>query len=607
VRKALNESSTLVVGPNTRGFELTFDLDLNDDQIALFDSKLRLVDRVYPSLVMPNALEAPEKYWRFRNQAGKEKFRDVLLGVLVGRWEMQYGIVQAQRLETSFKKLAISLLMNGAVAFADILSKGGFNNLLESYSTRMGRFSSESFLHSYLNLGKHRSFLEADFNDAFLHPILVAIIAYSIGGPVCLVDARAKDTGPLEARAQDNMLHIDNTPFRDEYKVILLWRKGETKGPAGQNFVFLPGTHLAARNCSVRSNGEAYSTENESVFVTEKSLVGAFEVQEKLYGCESPTVIEVADADRPISVIFAAGSLIHHRHRTLRGYDRSSVILAFHDARDCRVPLFSLDGPSDNLLKYVLSGASSDELAESQFITVVSREASEIGGVLIQLASPNGVEVLSHAKIALGHDSLSSWWKSVVHAPEVSDIRRSHVQLPRGNLSITEFESVLVSELMRFDKHGPLDLILYSDSREETRKWARNRIRESSLTDLQRRLKRWRNQFRSPSIDDVLNNSEVSGHIAWLLGFFSQLPADNSKVEKSLAERSLLQLATDLVECLSRTYDRQNFVSTSLFCFWVFDELAEMRMLHRSEVALRGGKLLRHYVSASVIALRGTD
>jgi hypothetical protein len=70
-----------------------------------------------------------------------------------------------------------------------------------------------------VNLANHPDFLaDKEFNEAFLHPILVALVSYRVGGPIRAVDARGKDAEPISVLAQDNMLHIDNTPFNDEYK-----------------------------------------------------------------------------------------------------------------------------------------------------------------------------------------------------------------------------------------------------------------------------------------------------------------------------------------------------------------------------------------------------
>lgn len=81
-----------------------------------------------------------------------------------------------------------------------------------------------------------------------------------------------KMQAPIQVLSQDNMLHIDNTPFNDEYKLILTWEKGVPSGPKGQNFVFLPGTHKGARQCMVTEGGSPWSSENASIFITPDSI-----------------------------------------------------------------------------------------------------------------------------------------------------------------------------------------------------------------------------------------------------------------------------------------------------------------------------------------------
>lgn len=105
-------------------------------------------------------------------------------------------------------------------------------------------------------------------------------------------------------------------------------------GPAGQNFTFLPGTHKLARTCFVNEDGVPWSSENASIFTTPDSIRKVFDAQRQLGGQDHPTVIEVTDSERPLSGVFAAGSLVHHRFRTASGSARSCIILVFHRVAD---------------------------------------------------------------------------------------------------------------------------------------------------------------------------------------------------------------------------------------------------------------------------------
>ena len=120
-------------------------------------------------------------------------------------------------------------------------------------------------------------FITDTFSDAYIHPLLILLMSYSVGHPVHLVDARAKNAEPLSIKAQDNMLHIDNSPFRTEYKIIVTWQRGVNSGPKGQAFVFIPGTHHGVRltQSSPGSDGPL-SRENASIFITENDVVFKF-------------------------------------------------------------------------------------------------------------------------------------------------------------------------------------------------------------------------------------------------------------------------------------------------------------------------------------------
>lgn len=120
----------------------------------------------------------------------------------------------------------------------------------------MAREGSRSFIHRFLDLRRSPGMLtDPAVNGALVHPLMIALISYAVGGPIRMIDARGKDAEPLSVLAQDNMLHIDNTPFNDEYKILITWRRGTAQGPAGQNFTFLPGTHKLARTCFVNEDG----------------------------------------------------------------------------------------------------------------------------------------------------------------------------------------------------------------------------------------------------------------------------------------------------------------------------------------------------------------
>lgn len=64
-----------------------------------------------------------------------------------------------------------------------------------------------------------------------------------MGGPIRLTDIRGKDTAPVSINSQDNMLHLDDSPFRSEYKILLGWQTGTVKGPTGQNFTYRNSWH----------------------------------------------------------------------------------------------------------------------------------------------------------------------------------------------------------------------------------------------------------------------------------------------------------------------------------------------------------------------------
>ncbi|KAF2715826.1 hypothetical protein K431DRAFT_316945 [Polychaeton citri CBS 116435] len=65
---------------------------------------------------------------------------------------------------------------------------------------------------------------------------------------------------------QDKILHVDNTTFKEEYKVLLTWRRGQVKGSSDQNFTFLLWTHKNNQDVRVNDEGLPWSMERDSLF-----------------------------------------------------------------------------------------------------------------------------------------------------------------------------------------------------------------------------------------------------------------------------------------------------------------------------------------------------
>jgi hypothetical protein len=192
------------------------------------------------------------------------------------------------------------------------------------------------------------------------------------------------------------------------------------------------------------------------------------------------------------------------------------------------------------------------------------------------------------------------WFHAVTRAPEVEDIKRMRGDpKARESVAIAVVPQVLARDMMLFDKHGPLDLILYADSREEVRKTARNRIREMSVEDMERRLGRWCREVERPTLAQILNNEDIAAIAFAVANEAAQAASRASKRGRLL--RSVECLAIDLAEAVCRPYSIQNLLSTSLFVFWSVDELIELEAVTFEQVAEKGRRLLGHYTALAVL------
>ncbi len=193
--------------------------------------------------------------------------------------------------------------------------------------------------------------------------------------------------------------------------------------------------------------------------------------------------------------------------------------------------------------------------------------------------------------------------------PEVREIRNRELTIPYGEVLSAEEFFDLIWRLMRFDKHGPLDLILYHDNREEPRKWARNLIREMSADRLYERLLGWLADIQQPRPADCLRPLQIHALISEVL---KTLPLDEDQdppadwhfdllgMSHAEAARSVKHLLEDVAEALLRCEDMAAYLSTSLFAFWAVDAAYSLDGRRNLVVKDCARRLLRHYTMLSL-------
>jgi len=606
--------------PTNVHINITLDLSISDKkEIDTLISSRAGAQPITPELVDEKNVRSPKDYNRFRDLDIKNQFRMKLINELNNSLKRIYGNVKAENMIKEFKKLSQSLEENGAFIIGSMIHPGNFQKLIDHYTHSLSTTGSKSWIHSYVNLGNHPEFLNnKDFNGAFMHPLLIALISYAAGGPIRIVDARGKDAEPLAVQAQDNMLHIDNTPFRKEFKIILTWERGKPSGPKGQNFVFIPGTHKGVRNCNVSATGKAWSTEDGSIFTSVDSVQKIFDMQKKFLPGKPPTVVEATHPTMPLTTVFEAGALVHHRYRTKeKNVDRSCVIIAFHRALDNPGQFLSEDmlnqiAPKGSLINLLMGKHTHN--TEKSFIDAILLTSKLIAEKIDEINSAPldnvHTQIVPFTTRNLDEKELQKWKNTVTSAPTVETIKIERAYFNIGdNLS-----KPLLIEMMKYDKHGPLDLILYGDGHEEIRKWARNRIREMPIPRLENRVNKLIEYglIHQPDKKDLLTPAELKKVTDKLIKYIDD---NDKKIEIHLdaqekipphdALRSIRQLLEDLGEAILRCASRQTFLSTSLFILWACDELgcliAGKEKKPPQEILDSTNLLLANYISTYVL------
>ncbi|OIW26590.1 hypothetical protein CONLIGDRAFT_672122 [Coniochaeta ligniaria NRRL 30616] len=535
----------------------------------------------------------------------KETFRRTLLGALRKGWN-------DAATEARFIRMVNVLQQDGCAIFAGLVDVSSFRQLIDDFTNIMNGTGSHAFLHSFAHLIAHPDFVKnPGYSDAFIHPLLISLMAYAMGGPVRMTDARGKDTQPISVNAQDNMLHVDNTPFREEYKILLGWEKGEVKGPTGQNFTFLPATHKGNRLIRTDGQSQPWSSENDSLLITDESITGVLNFQRDITG-RTPRVVEVEYPDQPVTVLFNAGSLVHHRYRNNNGNARSCVITAFHLASDHPGALVGSETDAKPLsLSDILMGYQNGSEAET-FCSLLGVQAASIESKIAEILDEGHHSTLVDTTgLTLSGQKFDSWRKTVINAPSATQLK-----FEAGNFISFADDStpreLLVHKLaaaMSYDKHGLLDLIIYADGHEEIRKPARKSIWTMPRERIAQVLTAWLPavegyKFSTADVQkpDIL---QYKAHKVARLIRESFPTVDFARESTDREEQQLTsahQLIVDLGESVTRCEKVETYITTNLFLFLMIDQvIPSLDWALRHRVIADCAVFLRAYISSVLV------
>lgn len=495
-----------------------------------------------------------------------------------------------------FQKYANYLRNDGILLLKDFVNEETFANLLHQYEKTMRHASQNSSInYSFIDLEDDEDFVtNQKFKDAFLHPLLIALISYEFGGPVRVYDARAEDAGPTRSVVRDNGVHMDDSLYGRTYRIILLWQKGQTCGPKGQNFVTIPRSHRAVRSIP---------TEHGSNFKTPGEIIDQILLHPDLQS-DPPFVMEAED-QRPLTIVFEGSGIAHHRFRTTETpFVRSSVNLAFHVDDKFNHPgvLASVESASCDLDRFVIGGEMADEDPDTKanyFLQLLEKNKHEILQKLRELEQRCCLIKAEDKK--LSKEKMIHWLVTIGETPNTEDTK------PRLNSWFPDPQALTAKllEICESDIHIDLDLQLYPDRHELVRHPARKSIREMGIDQIMRRsdtLLRF-SKLHQPCIEDLLNVPTLLSLITRLSELIDGLVESLEPPVKTGKLLSLSQLLVDLGEALGRCESLQGFRTTSLFLYWTFDEVYEL--LGRSspppslqeEIHEMAQSLLQHYVA----------
>ncbi len=451
-----------------------------------------------------------------------------------------------------FLTLSQSLSKEGALAFRDFVTEKSFGCLVNAYDDALSKIKSSPAGHTFKDFQYMENFLvNAQFNDALFHPLLILLIAYQFGTPIRLIDIRGKDAKPVKTTLRDNGVHLDDTLFGKEFKIILMWEKGTTKGPNGQNMVLISRAHNLVRQID---------TEHGANFDTAEEI--ANEILFNKYLDTSPYPVEMSD-ERPLTVIFDATRVPHHRYRnTSNNSTRSCLILAFHPITENSHPSKSVElnnATLDKVQESILGRFNelSNSHVTEDFLSAIKNDLLKIKIKIQQLIQSNNLIPLN-SKI-LSRDAFTLWLKNIEEGYKQSQF--SPLQFSTESMTTNNFQNALIHSI-EFDRHCDLDLRLYPDRREVKRKELRNRLREQGIDGYSTKalIEHRSHDISKLTINDILSPNTITERVKTV--------SSDPRIDES--SRMLLN---DLLEALNRCHDIQTFRSTSLFVYFLLEEL----------------------------------
>ncbi|UUU30013.1 hypothetical protein JIX56_08985 [Streptomyces sp. CA-210063] len=412
-------------------------------------------------LVPSDRLASPSSYRQLARRTEDARFRATL-----------DNLIGTQALGT----LSRALAREGAVSTTGLLAASQFDDFRQTYDAEMRAGGSRGTLHSYLNIASSTPLLtNPGLWDTVAHPLFVVLIAYALGGPIKMIDMRAKDTYPVDVVARDNTLHLDNSPFIDEYKVVVTWKLGSAKGPSGQGLTYLPRTNRLFRQCFVEADGSVWSDEDACIFPSESRVDEVLTAQAGFIEGPDPLVVHLTDLDAPCHTIFAASRLVHHRYRTSTGAARSAVMASFHRTDDSEEQLGSKEPGHTPLKQFLVTGGS-----QERFLSAVHHEKPAIEAALDQLSARPDL-LVDPRRHSLTGEAFTQWYSRQCAGVTLNNLRTR--QMSQKTADRTSPVGRLVQRL-QFDLQGPLNMPFFADMREARRKRARIWLREMSPEDI---------------------------------------------------------------------------------------------------------------------------
>jgi hypothetical protein len=430
-------------------------------------------------------------------------------------------------------------------------------------------------VHGYRSLAQHRELLRQDaIKEHLFHPLLVALLAFQVGGPVNAANTATAHRWTLQPDQSTSAVHVqnflmqgDDQDFFDDHRVTLVWeeREGEEATSMGNHHIFHSGDATPRRLATARVAGGDHGNATHKNAPT--TIVYNSENTALVYECQDPAVIR-----HSINLDFHLNTMGEQLVRLFNPLELSEIQAAELTLGDL-LTNFAIPNYQQHFHRLLFSPDS---------LQAIVRRLSRLDVPTLDLSIPSEQGKLNKRLNAYKQENHA-------HIPRSVRSMENDISISRSFQSAASFLENLRFKAQR-DVHLPIGMDLFPyDLLDEDREWARKFLRDAVGEIIARRFTEYTAALTKTTytVQDLLSPTQLEMFAnkinercleLAIAGYtdphhmLTTLPSFASALGKAINGFKEAQATTE--PWVDET-DRQIFRTRCLYLFWCADWLLD--------------------------------